>query len=324
MPKPSAKERPTRPSAWDVVMQRATGAAAGLGVVALFSGFALVSRMASQTALQANDLAMLRFGIGAVLLLPLFLRSGLAGLTLWQAVKLAVFGGLGFALLAYAGLFLAPATHGAALIHGTLPLTTFILLAVFLPQAAERRRLPGLVLISAGIVLMLADSLVGIAPAQLAGDICLLLASLCWSAYGISVQRAGISPVSAAAMVAVLSAAVFCPAYLLFGGGGGLLAADGRDLLVQAVFHGVLIGAVSILVYTHAVRRFGASTTALFTASVPCITALLAMPLLGERSSPIVWLGIAVVSVGMVLAARAGQARRRRTAPNAATRAPEI
>ena len=324
MQKPSAEERSTGVPGWELVGPRVTGFAAGLGVVALFSGFALISRMGSQTDLQIHDLAMLRFGIGAVLLLPVFLKSRLAGLSIWQATRLAFFGGLGFALLAYAGLFLAPATHGAALIHGTLPLTTFILLAAFLPQAAERRRLPGLVLISAGIVLMLADSFVGVVPAQLAGDICLLLASLCWSAYAVSVQRAGIPPVSAAAIVAVLSAMVFCPAYLLLGGGGGLLAADARDLLIQAVFQGVLIGALSIAIYTHAVRSFGAANTALFTASVPCITALLAMPLLGEHASLLVWLGVAGVSLGMVLAARAGQAGRPRTAPNAATKAPEI
>ena len=309
MQKPSAAERSTGVPGWGLIGQRITGFAAGLGVVALFSGFALISRMGSQTELQVHDLAMLRFGIGGILLLPVFLKSRLAGLSVWQAIKLAFFGGAGFALLAYAGLFLAPATHGAALLHGTLPLTTFIILAVLSPRAADMGRLPGLILIGAGIVLMLADSFVGVAPAQLAGDICLLLASLCWSAYAVSVQRAGISPVSAAAIVAVLSAMVFCPAYLLLGGGSGLLAADTSDLLIQAVFQGVLIGALSIAIYTQAVRSFGAANTALFTASVPCITALLAMPLLGEHSSLLVWLGVAIVSMGMVLAVRT-QARR--------------
>ena len=309
MQKPPAEERSDRVPAWGLAGQRVTGFAAGLGVVALFSGFALISRMGSQTELHVHDLAMLRFGIGAVLLLPVFLRSRLAGLSIWQATKLAFFGGAGFALLAYAGLFLAPATHGAALLHGTLPLTTFIILAILAPHIADRRRLPGLILIGVGIGLMLADSFVGVVPAQLAGDICLLLASLCWSAYAVSVQRAGISPVSAAAIVAVLSAMVFCPAYLLFGVGSGLLAADASDLLIQAVFQGVLIGALSIAIYTHAVRSFGAANTALFTASVPCITALLAMPLLGEHSSLLVWLGVAVVSLGMVLAVRT-QARK--------------
>ncbi len=130
MPKPSADKRPSRAPAWNLVGRHATGVAAGLGVVALFSGFALISRMGSRTELQVHDLAMLRFGIGAALLLPVFLRSGLAGLSIRQAATLAFLGGAGFALLAYAGLFLAPATHGAALLHGTLPLTTFIALAV--------------------------------------------------------------------------------------------------------------------------------------------------------------------------------------------------
>src|ERR1043166_5870568 len=97
---------------------------AGLSVL-LFSSFTLVSRLGFSSALAGPDLAALRFGIGGTLLLPVLLWSGLRGMSWRKAAALAWFGGLGFALLAYTGFSLAPAAHGAVLLHGTLPLFTY-------------------------------------------------------------------------------------------------------------------------------------------------------------------------------------------------------
>jgi drug/metabolite transporter (DMT)-like permease len=66
----------------------------------------------------------------------------------------------------------------------------------------------------------------------------------------------------------------------------------------------VLIGAVSIFVYTRAVTALGPATTALFTAAVPCITTLLAIPLLSETPSWAALCGVGVVSLGMLAAVR--------------------
>ena len=105
--------------------ERRIGLACGLLSVLLFSSFTLVSRLGLSSRLQLVDLAALRFGIGGSLLLPALLRADLRSVTWRQATALALFGGLGFALLAYTGFSLAPAAHGAVLLHGTLPLFTF-------------------------------------------------------------------------------------------------------------------------------------------------------------------------------------------------------
>src|SRR5262249_17813252 len=151
-----------------------------------------------------TDLAALRFGIGGTLLLPALLRADLRRVTWRDAAALALFGGLGFAPLAYAGFALAPAAHGAVLLHGTLPLVTGAILRVTSPREGAGPRSAGLLLIALGIVLMAYDSLAA-SPRQLLGDGFLLLASLFWSAYGVLSRRLGLPAVSGAAIVAVVS-----------------------------------------------------------------------------------------------------------------------
>src|SRR5262249_3556492 len=133
--------------------ERIAGMAFAALSVCLFSCFTLVSRVGLTHALTLPDLAALRFGIGGTLLLPVLLRHGLRGVSLRAAAALAFLGGLGFAPLAYAGFALAPAAHGAVLLHGTVPLFT----ALLVPGSARPRR-AGLVLIAAGIALMARDS----------------------------------------------------------------------------------------------------------------------------------------------------------------------
>src|SRR5262249_20373928 len=103
---------------------RLIGIACAIGSGTLFSSFTLVSRLGLSASLRLPDLAVLRFAIGGTLLLPVLLRHGLGQVSWRSAIALAVFGGLGFAPLAYAGFQLAPASHGAVLLHGTLPLFT--------------------------------------------------------------------------------------------------------------------------------------------------------------------------------------------------------
>ena len=285
------------------VRERFVGLACAVLSVLLFSSFTLGSRLGLSSRLKLPDLAALRFGIGGALLLPVLLRRGLRRVAWRDAGALAFLGGLGFALLAYAGFSLAPAAHGAVLLHGTLPLFTSALVHARVARRRTNPRVPGLALIAAGVALMAYDSLAVASARQLGGDGLLLLASLSWSSYAVLARRLGLPPASAAATVAVLSSAAFLPAYLAWPG-KALLVAGPRELLLQAVVQGVLIGAVSIFVYTRAVAALGPATTALFAAAVPCVTTLAAIPLLSERPSGVALAGVAIVTAGMVAAAR--------------------
>ncbi|MGV6875576.1 DMT family transporter [Pseudochelatococcus sp. B33] len=286
-------------------MERAQGVAYACVVVALFSSFVLVSRVGLSATLTLPDIAALRFGIAGLLLAPILVRHGLSGLRVHEAVFLATLGGLGFALFAYTGFALAPASHGATLLHGTLSLATAVLLWLFVDNRIGRRQGFALGVIAFGVVVMASDGLRQAAPSVLFGDLSLLAASLCWSGYGLYVKRLGLTAVRAAAIVAGLSAMMFLPVYVMLPG-TRLLQAEWADLLIQGVFQGVLIGALSVFVYTRAVALLGAAEVAIFTTAVPVLTTLGGFLLLGETPSLATLIGLALVTLGMAIGMRRG------------------
>jgi drug/metabolite transporter (DMT)-like permease len=188
------------------------------------------------------------------------------------------------------------------LLHGTLPLFTHAVLRATGSRTGAARRPTGILLIGAGVALMAYDSVAVARPRQLLGDVFLLLASLSWSAYGVLSRRLGLPPSVGAAIVSGLSSCAFFPVYALWPG-KALLTVGTRELLLQAAVQGVLIGAVSIYVYTRAVAALGPTVTALFAAAVPIVTTLAAVPLLSEIPGRVALAGVAIVTSGMVVAA---------------------
>ncbi|MGH7488267.1 MAG: EamA family transporter, partial [bacterium] len=162
----------------------------------------------------------------------------------------------------------------------------------------------GLGLIAVGVVMMALDSWAGASARQLLGDAFLLLASISWSVYGVLARRIGLPALQAAAIVAVFSACCFLPVYV-FLPGKSLFLIGAKDFWLQAIMQGIVIGAVSLFVYTRAVAAIGPATTTLFTAAVPCITTLAAVPLLAEFPSRTSAIGVGVVTLGMIIAASA-------------------
>lgn len=289
--------------------ERILGILCGLLVVVLFSSFTLISRLGFFSSFALPDIAALRFSIGGLLLLPVFLRYRLSGLKWYAAVALAFLGGLGFALFAYTGFYLAPASHGGVLLHGTLPLLTFLLVRLIFKTEANGAQAIGLVMIAFGIMAMAWDSCLGATASQLFGDASLLLASACWSGYGVLARRLEVTPIHSASIVAVFSMCCFMPIYLLTRG-KTIFLVSWHELLLQGIFQGVLIGALSIFIYTRAVASLGAVETAMFTAAVPCVTTIAAIFLLSEYPSPIALFGVAVVTIGMSIFMRSNFMKR--------------
>lgn len=271
--------------------------------VAIFSSFVLISRIGMRTELAAPDLLALRFGIGGLILAPVLLRFGMRGTKLRDAVALAVLGGLGFAMLAYAGIARTPATHATVFLHGTLPLSTALIVATYAREWPSPRRLVGIAVIAAGVAAMAWDSFAHADQSQLFGDVMLFAAATLWSAYAVFARVRNVSALQAAAFVAVLSSVIYLPVYVALGR-SNLIDASAPDLMLQALFQGVVIGVVSIFAYTRATALLGPTSPALLTTIVPTITTVLAIPLLGEWPSMIVAAGIVMATTGMVIALR--------------------
>src|SRR5215510_14898522 len=100
------------------------GAAFGFAAALIWAGWSPIARLGVTTQLDAWDVAILRFGVAGILLLPAVLRRGLALDRIgWRGLALMIVGGgVPYVLLAATGLALAHAHDQAALNPGTVPL----------------------------------------------------------------------------------------------------------------------------------------------------------------------------------------------------------
>lgn len=276
-------------------------AAAGL-VVACWSGFNIVSRLGGRSVLTPFDLAALRFGVSALILLPWLLRRR-ADLDWERLAVLAVFGTLGYALLVYSGFARAPAAHAGVIVNGGIPFFTALFAWPVLGFRPDGRVLLAFGCTGLGIALIGGQSLAAAAsPDQWLGDLLFLGGALSWGLWGVLLRKWRVAPVEAIAGMAVISALAYLPVYLLWLPKGIALATSAQ-IALQAVYQGFVAAVVAGLCFAYANQTIGAIRSALMLALVPGISGLAAVPLLGEPLNAWVVAGLACVTVGAVLGA---------------------
>ena len=280
-----------------------TGALYGLAAVSIWAGWSAFTRLAVTTKLDAWDITALRFGVAAVVLAPLLVRRGLATDRLGRRglLLLVAGGGAPYVMLAAGGLRYAPAHDQAALNPGFAPLFVALIATVFLGEAVERTRRVGLALILAAALLIVFGQGAAWTGTRTLGHALFLSAALLWACFTVVMRHADIAPLHATALVSVGSALVFLPVYLAVHG-MRLLQLPVGELAWHAVFQGIVVTILSLLFYGRAVARLGAAKGAAFGALVPALSALLAIPLLGEWPQISGWIAIVLVSIGVYLA----------------------
>jgi drug/metabolite transporter (DMT)-like permease len=279
-----------------------TGALYGLSAVSIWAGWSAFTRLAVTTKLDAWDITALRFGVAALLLLPVIFRSGMALDRLgWPGLLLLIAGGgAPYVMLVAGGLRFAPAHDQAALSPGFAPLFVALIAAVWLRETLGAVRNIGLALILAGALVIVFGHGVAWTGTRSLGHVLFLTASFLWACFTIVMRRAEIEPLHAAALVSIGSSAIYLPIYFLHG--SRLFQLPIGELGLHALFQGVLVTVVSLLLYGRAVARLGASGGAAFGALAPALSALLAIPLLGEWPTTADWVAIMLVSIGVYLA----------------------
>jgi drug/metabolite transporter (DMT)-like permease len=275
------------------------GAVYGLAAVCIWSGWIVVARLGLQTSLTPWDIAALRFGVAGLLLLPYVLKKGLALERLgWIGLAAIVLGGGAPVLLANAGLLFAPAAHAGALFPGVMPLAVAILAAAILREPFTDAKKIGFVLILLGVSCIASGAGGAVSSGQSLGHALFLGSALAWACYTVAMRRARLDGLHAAAIAAVGALFLYVPIYF-FVEGARLAQAPWGDLALQAFVQGLLTAIVSLVFYGRAVSILGASSGAAFAALSPAMTAIMAIPILGEWPATTDWIAIAAISVGV-------------------------
>ena len=283
------------------------GYAAMVLTVLIWAGFALSIRAIGASPLAAADVALIRFGLPTLLLLP-FLPSRwsmLRRVKPLSALMILAGAGLPFFFMASAGGKATSAAHVAALIAGTTPLSVALVAYALDGQRIGAARARAIAIILAGVMLLLVSQSHASQGTFVGGAATLLLASLLWGSYTLGLRRAGLDAIGCALLLSVPSFLVLVLLVSL-----GLVDSHiGHFTLNNAMpfllAQGLGVGVVSSVSYALAIRHLDTPRCSAIGSLAPALACLGAVPLLGESLTLTVVCGVAVITVGVILANRA-------------------
>jgi drug/metabolite transporter (DMT)-like permease len=278
------------------------GVVYAIAAVSMWTTWILAVRLGMRTSLTPWDITALRFGVAGLILLPYLLNKGVAVDRLgWLGLAAILLGGAPTVLVSYGGLIFAPAAHAASLFTALIPLYVAILAAIVLGEAFNVAKRIGLALVVAGVLGIVWGTGGTIGSRQNIGHAMFISAGLLFAGYTVAMRKARLDGLHAAAIAAVGSLIVYVPVYAIVSR-AHLFNAPWPDLALQAFVHGILCAVISLMLWGRAISLLGASKGSAFAALAPAITAILAIPLLGEWPARTDWIAMLLISGGVYIA----------------------
>ena len=286
--------------------RRWLGFVLAFAALTIWAGWFAVTRLSLTRELGAYDIAAVRLGVGALVLLPAFLWSarGLPRAAWREGAILSACWGAPFVLLLSWGIGRSSAAHAAAITPSTMPVFAGVIGWAVLGNRPGRRRWLGYAVICAGVAALPAMRHPAEGPWDAwATNAALFAAAGLWAVYTLRVRRSGLTPLQAAALVCLYSSAAYLPFYAL-SGVSRLGLAPWPEVASQALYQGVLVSGVSIIAYNRAIALIGPGAAASVVSLVPVVATLLAIPILGEWPTPLATAAVAAIVAGVLLAVR--------------------
>lgn len=282
------------------------GFLAGVGAVVVYALAFLASRYGVTTNIGEYEITFIRYFVAGIILLPTFIyfrTRHRSVLTMKRSFVLAFFAGIPYMLLIYSGLKVSPASHAAAINMATVPcVVAFITRERNFPSGAFSTASP-YVLIFMGLIIFSGLDVLSYNLTILLGDFLFLLSGVFFGVFSVLSKKWGASPQETTANVCVLSL-IALPVYLIIFGLKPLQALSVDVILGQALIQGVGTSIIAMLLFTYSLKTLGAKKATLLSPFTPVVTALLAMPLLGEALDITQWIAILVIVAGVILASR--------------------
>jgi len=278
----------------------AAGYAGAAVTVLIWATWVVATRHTAATPLGTIDIGLIRYGVPAILLAPVWLRTGLLpkGVPLRLVVVMVAGAGALFFQITAAALHVTPAAPGGILLGGSMPLATALIGMVLFGERPDRMRLAGLGAIVSGVVILLAASLQK-SGMTMTGFVLLPLGAVLWAGFTHAFRRSGLSALEGAALVAAWSFLIHLGLAAVFG--THLAAASLPDLALQVASQGILSGLVATFAYGTAIRALGGSQAAAFTAITPVLATLGGAVFLGESFGAAEMAAALVVGAGVAL-----------------------
>lgn len=276
------------------------GYAGAVVTVLIWATWILATRHTAGTPLGTIDIGLIRYGVPAVLLAPIWLRTGLLPKNVPLKLLVVMVAGAGalFFQVTAAALHTTPAAPGGILLGGSMPLATALIGIVLFGERPDRMRLAGLAAIIAGVVILLAASL-QTSGMTMTGFLLLPVGAVLWAGFTHAFRRSGLTALEGAALIAVWSFLIHLVLAAVYGTHLG--KASLPDLALQVTSQGILSGLIATFAFGTAIRALGSSQAAAFTAITPVLATLGGGVFLGESFGAAEITAALVVGAGVAL-----------------------
>lgn len=277
----------------------ALGALSALSVVLIWASWLVSTRHSVGAGLGPLDLSLLRYGIPALVLAPVWWRTGLFPKGAMGPLALMVLGsGAPFFQIVAFGMRHTPASAAGVLLPGLMPLAVAVIGMVFLGERPDRWRKLGMLAILAGGAVLLFGNLGDQGLSWISFTILPIGATL-WAVYTHAFRRSGLDAFEGAALICVWSTILNLAALPFVG--TQFPTAPWQEIALQSVTQGLLSGLVATLLYGTAVRALGGTQAAAYTAITPVAAAIGGAVLLAEPLGVSTLLAALVTGLGVLL-----------------------
>ena len=266
----------------------------------IWGGFTLTARLSANWGISAWDITALRFALAFCILMPILIyKKDTAFLWKKEPFILAMLGGVTYCLTAYSAFHYAPAAHAAIFLNGCIPLCTAIAAFLIFKQPLDKHTWISVVIMVLAISLMSYLMYVETGVAFGLGDLLFFISAIWWGIFTVLLKQWKLSAWHAMAGVAIWSAVVFVPIYLLFFP-KHWSDPEPLQLIGQVIFHGIFVVIIATLTYVEAIKRLGAFKAGSIVTLAPFIAAILAVPLLNEPLSFAIVCGLVGIGIGAI------------------------
>lgn len=292
------------------------GAIYGLTAAAVWGGMYVVSDLVLPVippfTLLSIRLIIAAFILGALVSVQ---RGGLALPAGRDRLTILGVGVIGFGISVgaqFVGTDLSTAVNGT-LITSASPAFILVFAATLLRERLSPRRILAVVLATVGVIVIINPASADFSSATFAGDIALAIAAITWGLYSVLVRR-----VSARYDTLVVSLYAILGGLILTIPAAAIelatrpVGAVTPSIVLGVIYLGVISTAYAMWAWNRAFALVDASAASLFFFAQPLVGTLLSVLLLNQTMTLPLWIGSALIGIGVVLAMLGGPAQARR------------
>lgn len=275
---------------------------AALFSVAVWANFLVTTGGMTSEGLGVIELGFIRATICGIALWPIAHRIGYypKNMEFWRFLTMVFGAGSGFLFLIPLGFAYAPPADSGIFAPGTMPLWAAMVSIVFLGERMSAMRGAGYILIAIGILGVGGyDAIANSGDGVWIGYICFASGSLFFAFYAAAQRNSGLNALEATALVNFWTLPFAVAAATIWGLDFSSVSWFAIGWTGFAQFGS---GVVAIVTFTYATMVLGPSRGSAFIALTPAVVALASDWFLGQPAGPMIWVGVVVVSVGVLIA----------------------